>query len=74
MTPNERKELEEDGFYMVDEPRIYASISKLAELCGVDRRTATSRLRNWGLQHRPGPKNSIVYPVDLALPIVARGF
>ena len=73
MTPKERRELEESGLFVFDEPRIFASISKLAELCGVDRRTASARLKRAGLEGRDGPSNATLYPTDLAIPEIARG-
>lgn len=44
------------------------SISELAELVGVDRRTATSRLRC--LTPTPGPRNATLYDSAIAIPVL----
>ena len=74
MTPAERKQLEREGFVVIDEPMIYASISRLAELTVVDRHTAAHRLKLVGLQSRKGPKGAALYLTCMALPAIVRDY
>ena len=71
MTPEEIQELEDDGYRVILEPRVYASISKLADMTGVDRRTISSRLKAAGLNHH-GERNARLYATDAALPIICQ--
>jgi len=64
----EIEQFEADGFHVVREHRVYASISQLAHFTGRDRATVSDRVRE--LASLNGPKGSILYPVDLSLPAI----
>jgi len=64
----EIEQFEADGFHVVREHRVYASISQLAHFTGRDRATVSRRVRE--LSRLTGPKNAVLYPVDLALPAI----
>ncbi len=71
MDADSKKNLEDDGFHVLKVDRVYASISKLAEMVDVDRRTATKRLNKSGIAFIEGPKMAKLYPVDISLFIAA---
>lgn len=68
LTDKEIAQFERDGFQVVREHRIYASISQLAHFTGRARETVHDRVRE--LTSINGPKNARLYPVDLALPAI----